>query len=163
LPIWIDETSGLTVSEIRARLQAQLNERPIALCAIDFVQLIRPERGRRYQNENEMFTQIANDLQEMCKVLGTPLLLLSQLNRESEKGKGDRPKLSQARGSGSLEQISNLGALLFREWLARKDRDDMRDRMELIVDKNRSGPSGTIKMRFIPYLMKFEEREGGDE
>ena len=157
LPIYFDEQGDLSVPEIGMRLKALMNERPVALWAVDYAQLIRSSQGHRYQNENEMFTRVANELQALVKSTRVPLLLLSQLTREPEKAAGDkRPRLYQCRGAGAWEQIADFGALIFREYLYKRDRADLENKAELIVDKNRSGPMGTINLRFTPYLMKFE-------
>ncbi len=158
LPIFIDESSGLTVADISMRLQSIAKDKPVALCVIDYVQLLRAPKGKRYSTENEKFEEIANDLQRMSKQSKIPLLLLSQLTRESEKATGDkRPTLSQCRGSGGWEQIANVGITLFREEMSRKGRPDLRGKCECIVAKNRSGPTGTIMLRYAAQMMQFSD------
>lgn len=158
LPIYIDDSASQTVASMRGKLQALKQERPLGLWAVDYGQLIRPNPKIRHSTENEMFTHIAHELQETAKQTGVPLVLLSQLNRESTKrGADQRPRLSDCRGAGAWEEIANVGALIYRESLVRKDRTDLLNKAELIVDKNRSGPSGNIPLEFIGYLMRFQD------
>lgn len=158
LPIFIDDSSGLTVPDISMRLQSIAKDKPVGLCVIDYVQLLEAPKGKRYSTENEKFEEIAKALQRMTKQSGIPLLLLSQLTRASENGNGDkRPTLSQCRGSGAWEQIANMGMLLFREELARKGRPDLLGKCECIVAKNRSGPTGTIMLRYAAQMMQFSD------
>ncbi len=164
LPIFIDDSSGLTVPDISMRLQSIAKDMPVALCVVDYVQLLRSPKGKRYSTENEKFEEIANDLQRMTKQSGIPLLLLSQLTRESEKANGDkRPMLSQCRGSGGWEQIANVGITLFREEMSRKGRPDLAGKCECIVAKNRSGPTGTIMLRYAAQMMQFSDPSGGQD
>ncbi len=159
LPIFVDDSSGLTVPDISMRLQALMQKQPVSLCVIDYFQLLRGNKGQRHNTENDMFTHIAHDLQLLSKRTGVPLLILSQLNRESEKGaQGSRPRLSQCRGAGAIEEIANVGGVIYREELTKRDRDDLRGKAELLIEKNRGGPSGTIDLVYLGYLTKFENR-----
>ncbi len=159
LPIFIDDTSGVTVADISMRLQALMQKRPVGLCLIDYFQLMRPLKGQRHATENDMYTHIAHDLQMVAKRTGVPLLILSQLNRESEKGVGGtRPRLSQCRGAGAIEEICNVGGVLYREEMQKRDREDLRGVASLIVEKNRSGPAGEIELVYLAALTKFENR-----
>ncbi len=157
LPIFFDDRSGLTVPEISMTLQALSNDKPVVLCVIDYVQLLRTPKGQRYSNLNEKFEQVTEDLQGMAKRNKIPLLLLSQLNRESTKGKDVRPALSQVRNSGTFEQIANVGLCLDRPELRQPSREDLRGRAIAIVEKNRSGPSGDIELRYLSSIMRFED------
>jgi replicative DNA helicase len=155
-PIYIDDSSGLRVGDMGMRLQSLAREQPVAACGIDFFQLLRPTKGRRFNNENEAFTEIGHDLQLLAKSTGIPLILLSQLNRESEKVQGDkRPRLSQCRGSGTIEEISDCGAVVFREEVYRKNREDLKGRGILIVEKCRNGPTGDIKLYYLAQYTLF--------
>ncbi len=157
LPIFIDDSSGLTTADIGMRLQSVANKQPVALCVIDYVQLLRGQKGKRYSTENERYEDIAVDLQNLSKRTGIPLLFLSQLNRESTKGADKRPSLSQCRGSGAWEQVANVGGVLFRESLSRPNRPELANTAELILEKNRGGPSGTINLRYEGPWMRFSD------
>jgi replicative DNA helicase len=88
------------------------------------------------------------------------MLLLSQLNRESEKVKGDnRPKISQARGAGIWEELAFVGACLYREVKSKPARNDLRNVAELILEKNRSGEDGTIPLKFEGWAMRFSDAD----
>lgn len=158
LPIIIDDRSSLTVPDIGMRLQALSNDQPIVLAVIDYVQLLRPPKGQRHSTLNEKFEQITEDLQAMTKRSKIPLLLLSQLNRESTKGKETRPKLSEVRNSGTFEQVANFGACLHRPGMS----EGRGDKAILICEKNRSGPSGDIELRYRPTIMRFEDPSNGN-
>lgn len=159
LPIYIDDTTGLTASDISSRVKA-LKDKP-ALVAIDYFQLLRStSRG----NGDERYTQIANDLQILAKETGIPLVILSQLSRDSSRrvaGKKDyRPQLEDFRGSGTIEQIANIGAFLFREELYEKDRNELKGLAEFIIRKNRDGQIGTAMLKFTGW--RFEFTDGSD-
>ena len=162
MPLYVDDTSSLTVAEMRVktnRIQDQ-SDKPIELVVADYAQLFKPPKGMRFGTENDKFTAIGEGVKGYCKETRIPMLLLSQLNRESERDKGNnKPRLAQARGAGIWEEISFVGACLFREWINKRERDDLREVAELLVEKNRSGPASTVKLRFQPWLMRFSEPE----
>lgn len=158
LPLYIEDSSGLTVADMRVKLLQVLRENPLMWFSVDYAQLIRGRRGKRYNSENDKFTDVGDDIQELVKSMKLGLILLSQLNRESEKSSGDnKPRLSQTRGSGKWEEIANVGACIHREYLRKREREDLRDVAELIVEKNRSGPSGIVRLRYVDWLMRFED------
>jgi len=154
LPLFIDDTSGLQVREIISRVDA-MKVKP-ALVGIDYFQLLRSSiRG----NSDERFTQVCNDLQVFSKETGIPLIVLSQLSRDSSKrvtGKKDyRPNLEDFRNSGTIEQIANIGAFLFREEMYDKEREDVKGVAEFIIRKNRDGETGTAMLRFVGWRFEF--------
>ena len=156
LPIYIDDSTGLKASDISSRVKA-LRDKP-AVVAIDYFQLLRStSRG----NGDERYTQVANDLQILAKETGIPLIILSQLSRDSSRrvaGKKDfRPHLEDFRGSGTIEQIANIGAFLFREELYDKDRPELRGVAEFIIRKNRDGEIGTAMLKFVGWRFQFED------
>jgi replicative DNA helicase len=120
---------------------------------------MRAEKASRSSNQDEKYTEICNGIQQLAKDTHIPFVVLSQLNREFEKasGKNKRPTLSQCRGSGSIEQITNVGICLFREEMYNKDREELRGLAEFIVEKNRDGEAKTLKMRFKGWLCRFED------
>jgi replicative DNA helicase len=160
LPLYIDDTAGLTPPDVRTKLMRVMQESPIEWAVIDYGQIMRPRQNKRFSNENAEYNSICDELQEIFKTLKKRLILLSQLTRRSENDKGGdkRPKLSDCLGSGAWERICNVGCLLYREGKEKPDRSDLRDVATLIVQKNRSGPEGDIALRFTPWLMKFEDR-----
>jgi|ERR1700722_1442421 len=162
LPLYIDDTSGLRVSDMRVKLNKILRDGPVGLIVADYAQLIKPPKGIRFNTENDKFTLVGEEIKILTKETGVPMLLLSQLNRESEKDRGDnRPKLSQARGAGIWEEIAFVGACLYREYLRKKERADLREQAEFLIEKNRSGSVANVKLRFQPWLMRFGQYDGG--
>lgn len=160
IPLYIDDSMGLRVADIRVKLNKIIRQRSLSLLIVDYAQLIRAPKGARFSTENDRITAVCEDLKALCKDTNLPLLLLSQLNRESEKVKGDsRPKLSQARGGGAFEEICYVGGCLYREWITKPDREDLRNKCELIIDKNRSGRSGSITLSWTPWCMRFGNTE----
>jgi replicative DNA helicase len=162
LPLTISDASDLTVADMASEVRRIERVQPVDLVVADYAQLFKP-RGKRYSTENEKFTEIGEDVKKSCKKTGKPILLLSQLNRDSEKTQGDnRPKLAQARGAGVWEEIAYVGGCLYREWLRKREREDLRTVAELLLEKNRSGEAGVVQLGFIPWLMRFtnpQERE----
>lgn len=158
MPIYIDDTSSLSVADMRVKINRIVAQRPLSLIVCDYAQLLKPPKGIRFSTENDKFTAIGEGIKHLCKETRIPMLLLSQLNRDSEKDKGDsRPKLSQCRGAGIWEEISFVGACLYREWLKKREREDLRDKAELLIEKNRSGPSRNVNLRFQGWLMRFSD------
>lgn len=156
MPLFIDDTMGLRVADIRVKLNRIMRERPVELLVIDYAQLIKAPKNQRFATENDRITSVCEDLKALCKDTRIPLLLLSQLNRDSEKDRGDnRPKLSQARGGGAFEEVCYVGGCLYREYARKPDREDLREQCDLIIDKNRSGRTGTIKLKWTPWAMRF--------
>jgi replicative DNA helicase len=177
LPIWIDDTPALDPLSMRAkirRIQAEFNrrrddgtwERRIGLVAIDYLQLMRGNGS--YGNREAEISDISRTLKQLAKELRVPVVALSQLNRAVEtRGKNKRPQLSDLRESGAIEQDADNIIFVYR--------DDYYDEMtelkgiaELIIAKQRSGPTGKVKVRFNPSYTRFDnlapgEYEGDDE
>lgn len=163
LPIYIDDTSCITVAEARVKLNAILRHHTVGLAVMDYAQLIKPPKGQRFGTENDKFYAVGEGIKAFSKDTGVPTLLLSQLNRMSETAKGDdRPKLSHCRGAGVWEEIAYYGACIYREFQKKPERDDLREVAKLLCGKNRSGPEIDIILRFIAWLMRFSDREGVD-
>lgn len=161
MPLYVDSGTGMTMADIRVKVNSvirQTSQRP--LVGIDYAQLIRGPKGKRFNSENDKFTDIGEDLKKLANDTGCPMLLLSQLNRESEKVKGDnRPKISQARGAGIWEELAFVGACLYREVKSKPARNDLRNVAELILEKNRSGEDGTIPLKFEGWAMRFSDAD----
>lgn len=160
MPLYIDDTAGLRIADMRVKINRITRTQPIALIVADYAQLIKAPKGQRFNTENDKFTAIGEEIKTLTKSTNIPMLLLSQLNRDSEKDKGDnRPKLSQCRGAGIWEEIAFLGACLYREYFRKRERADLEDKADFLVEKNRSGPVRSVPLRFQSWLMRFS----GDE
>ena len=157
LPMWVDDKARISVGEIRARCRYLQAQGGLGLVVIDYAQLLSPER--RHGNRNEDVASISGDVKALAKELGVPVLLLSQLNRLSERGEfgeGRRPRLSDLRESGSLEQDADVVMFLWRDPKA-VPRHDRRVECELIVAKHRGGPKGRTVLLFDGPRFRFSE------
>lgn len=165
LDIMIDDTPGITVTEIRAKARRMLHNKENGLIIIDYLQLLSAPSGI-YTNDSRatLVSEMSRGVKIMAKDLGVPVVALSQLSRKSEERVGKRPQLSDLRESGAIEQDADIVVLLDRslteEEAGRKDRPDS-GVTEFLIAKNRSGPTGYIPMFFMRESTKFVEIEQG--
>ena len=160
--IYIDPSATLTPLEVSARCRRLKAENPnLGLIIIDYIQLMQGS-GKSSENRQQEISYISRSLKSMALELKLPVIALSQLNRESEKGneKGARPKLSQLRESGAIEQDADLVLLLFRKYMTSHDPKDEKT-AELIVAKQRNGPIGNILLKFENNYARFENPPEG--
>jgi replicative DNA helicase len=158
-PLYIDDTAGINLMDIHAKLRRLQSERTLGLVILDYLQLMSG-RGR-FENRNQEISALSRGLKLMAKDLNVPMLVLSQLSRAPETRQGDhRPQLSDLRESGSIEQDADVVAFIFREEVYKPDREDLRGQAELILSKQRNGPVGKIQLVFLHALTKFENRTG---
>lgn len=156
-PIFIDDTAGVHLMDIHAKLRRLQAERKLGLVVVDYLQLMSG-RGR-FENRNQEISSISRGMKLLAKELAVPMLVLSQLSRAPETRQGDhRPQLSDLRESGSIEQDADLVAFIFREEVYKRDREDLRGLAELLLAKQRNGPVGKIDLVFLHHLTKFENR-----
>ncbi|MCF6177386.1 MAG: replicative DNA helicase [Victivallaceae bacterium] len=156
--IFIDPTGSLDVSELRSKARRLKAEHDIKLIAIDYLQLMKA-KGNSENRQNEV-AAISSGIKALAKELNIPILVLAQLNRDIEKsGAGALPKLSHLRESGSIEQDADVVAFLHRDRDQAKNRqdEDITQGLEslFIVEKNRNGQTGIVKMLFFPERMEF--------
>lgn len=156
-PLWIDDSGGLSILELRAkarRFKSKVNE--LGLIVIDYLQLLSGLDSR--VNREQQIAEISRGIKAMAKELNVPVIVLSQLNRESEKEKRD-PRLSDLRESGSIEQDADVVLMLNRPQ-ARKDEEggsaSNSERIDLILAKQRNGPTGKITLSFNREYTRFE-------
>ena len=162
--IFIDDTAGLTILELRAkarRLKAQQN---VQLIIVDYLQLLRSTSRRSQDNRQLEISEISAGLKGLAKELKIPIIVVAQLNRNPEirtgSGKGV-PRLADLRESGSIEQDADLVGLLVREeYYADSDeeRTELEGKAELIIAKQRNGPIGQVKLTFLKDFTRFEDR-----
>jgi len=156
-PLFIDDTAGAHLMDIHAKLRRLKSEHGLALVVIDYLQLMSG-RGR-YENRNQEISTISRGLKLLAKELRVPMLVLSQLNRAPETRPGDhRPQLSDLRESGSIEQDADLVAFIFREEVYKPNDESLRGLAELLVAKQRNGPTGKVNLVFLKEFTKFENR-----
>ena len=159
-PIFIDDSAGIKVSEIRAKCRRLKQENPnLGLIVIDYLQLID---GNGRENRQQAVSEISRQLKKLAKELGVPVLALSQLSRGLEQRQNKRPILSDIRESGSIEQDADIVAFLYRDDYHQKDeeepdkQDDLPDNVvEVIIAKNRAGARDTVKLLFKKEYNKF--------
>lgn len=156
--IFIDDTPGIRVSEIRAKSRRLMQERGgIGLIIIDYLQLIE---GSGRESRQQEVSEISRQLKKLAMELSVPVIAISQLSRSVEQRQDKRPILSDLRESGSLEQDADIVSFLYREDYYR-DEDGEEDEMEednvveVLIEKNRSGARGTVKLLFIKEYNKF--------
>jgi len=163
--IFIDDTAGIKVAEIRAKCRRLAKEQGgIGLIVIDYLQLIE---GTNHENRQQEVSDISRQLKKLAKELHVPVIALSQLSRGVEQRQDKRPVLSDIRESGSIEQDADIVGFLYREDYYDRDNDaddsnaDPRDNdenvgeVEVIIEKNRSGARGTVRLLFVKSYNKF--------
>jgi replicative DNA helicase len=162
-PIYIDDTPGISISEMRAKARRlQQSRGSLDLILVDYLQLMSGG-GKRYENRTQEVSAISRGLKALAKELNVPVIALSQLSRAPESRGGDhRPQLADLRESGSIEQDADLVMLIFREEVYKQDDPDLQGRAEIIIAKQRNGPIGRINLAFIKHSTRFESlAEGG--
>jgi replicative DNA helicase len=154
-PIFIDDTPALSVLEMRAKSRRLKSEYNIGLVVVDYLQLMRG-RTNAERREQEI-SEISRSLKAMAKELDLPVVALSQLNRSLESRPNKRPQLSDLRESGAIEQDADLICFLYRDEIYNKSDDNPRRGIaEVIVGKQRNGPTGTVDLTFIDKFTTFE-------
>lgn len=150
-PIFIDDTSGLTILELRAKARRLKAQYDIQLIAVDYLQLMESTHGENRQQEISI---ISRGLKSLARELSVPVIAVSQLNRSVESREGHRPRMSDLRESGSIEQDADVVVLLHREDYYDPEKKD--GTAELIIAKQRNGPVGVVKLTFLSSFMRFE-------
>ena len=172
LPIFVDESSSLTIPELRSKakkLDAELRKTPnskrstpnkLDCIFIDYLQLMdsnvfKEDKVRQVEYNSKNIKKLAKDL-------GIPIIAMAQLNRKIEERRGgkvefssNKPMLSDLKDSGSIEQDADMVMFIHREDAYKKKEEDKNNEAEIFVEKNRHGPTGSIKFRFVPHYMKF--------
>lgn len=154
-PIWVDDTPGLTIMDLRAKARRLKMQHDIRLIMIDYMQLMD---NPGVESRQQQISEISRGIKAVARELNVPVIALSQLNRGSENRDGHRPRMSDLRESGSIEQDADVIALLHREDYYRMSEPDfVPDNIaELIIAKQRNGPTGTVKLAFLNKSTRFE-------
>jgi replicative DNA helicase len=162
-PIFIDDTPGIALSEMRAKARRlKQSQGKLDLLIVDYLQLMSGG-GRRYENRTQEVSAISRGLKALAKELAVPVVALSQLSRAPESRGGDhRPQLADLRESGSIEQDADVVAFIFREEVYKQDDPDLQGKAELIIAKQRNGPTGRVKLAFLKNSTRFESLLDGD-
>lgn len=162
-PIYIDDTPGISVSEMRAKARRlKQSQGRLDLIIVDYMQLMSGG-GKRFENRTQEVSAISRGLKALAKELTVPVIALSQLSRAPESRGGDhRPQLADLRESGSIEQDADLVMFIFREEVYKQDDPELQGRAEIIIAKQRNGPIGKVRMAFLKSCTRFETLlEGG--
>jgi replicative DNA helicase len=155
VPIFIDDSGSLTVTEIRSRCRRLQSAEGLGAVFIDYLQLLRPNTTSRLQNSNDELSEICRVLKATAKDLQVPIVALAQLNRGVESRNDKRPMLSDLRDSGAIEQEADLVAFLYRDAYYNPESAAEPDLTEFIIAKQRNGPTGTVKLRFLQEYTLF--------
>ncbi|HZP78092.1 MAG TPA: replicative DNA helicase [Pseudolabrys sp.] len=172
LPFYVDETGGLSIAQLAARARRLKRQRGLDMIVIDYVQLLQGSNKRSSENRVQEITEITTKLKALAKELNVPILALSQLSRQVESRDDKRPQLSDLRESGSIEQDADVVLFVFREeyyhmmrkplesdrdkfaeWMAESDK--VHGKAEVIIGKQRHGPTGTVELQFDAAVTRF--------
>ncbi len=154
-PIYIDDTPALTTTEIRAKARRLHRENKLSLVVVDYLQLMRsPSKDKREQE----ISDISRSLKGIAKELGVPVIALSQLNRSVESRPDKRPMMSDLRESGAIEQDADIIAFIYRDEFYNSDSPD-KGIAEVIIAKQRNGPTGVVRLAFAPEFTRFDQLE----
>jgi replicative DNA helicase len=152
-PIYIDDSPGITVLELRAKARRMKAQFDIKLLILDYLQLMQgPARADSRQQE---ISEISRSLKALARELNIPLIAISQLSRAVEQRSDHRPQLSDLRESGAIEQDADLVMLLLREEYYNPT-DENKGMAEVIIAKQRNGPVGSLNLAFLGEYMRFE-------
>ncbi len=160
-PLFIDDTSGLSILQMRAKARRMSQQYGIKLFVIDYLQLLH-STSRRAENRQQEIADISSGVKSLAKELNVPVIVLAQLNREIEREKGRQPRLSDLRESGSIEQDADVVGLLYKP-KAGDDEDgggnpgeDEAVPVNLLIAKQRNGPTGDVSLTFLKRYTRFE-------
>lgn len=162
LPIYIDDTSSISVQELRAKCRRLKMEQGLDLIMVDYLQLMNADNVRRNENRQQEITQISRGLKGLAKEMNCPVLALSQLSRKAESREGGRPLMSDLRESGAIEQDADVVMLLHREDYYDKD-TERPNITKVIIAKHRNGPTGEVELYFEDYLTRFKDLNREDD
>ncbi|PLR78313.1 replicative DNA helicase [Bacillus sp. V3-13] len=155
--IYIDDTPGVRITDIRSKCRRLKQEHGLGMILIDYLQLILGS-GRSGENRQQEVSEISRSLKALARELQVPVIALSQLSRGVEQRQDKRPMMSDIRESGSIEQDADIVAFLYRDDYYDKESED-KNIIEIIIAKQRNGPTGTVKLAFVKEYNKFVNLE----
>jgi replicative DNA helicase len=158
LPLWMDDTPGLTMMELRAKARRLKSDQGLELVVVDYLQLMRS--GTKTESREQEISEISRSLKGLAKELKLPVIALSQLNRgvESRGNKDKRPQLSDLRESGAIEQDADTIMFIYRDEVYNPESTE-KGVAEIIIGKQRAGPTGTVRCTFRREFTRFENLE----
>lgn len=155
-PIFIDDTPGSTVLEIRAKARRMKSQHDIQLVVVDYLQLMQAHT--RSENRQQEISEISRSLKALAREIKVPVIAISQLSRAVEQRTGNRPQLSDLRESGAIEQDADVVIFLYREEYY-KPSEENRNKAEVVIAKQRNGPTGSVELFFFREWTRFENPE----
>ena len=155
--IFIDDTPGVRIGEIRSKCRRLKQEHGLGMILIDYLQLIQGD-GRSGENRQQEVSEISRSLKQLARELQVPVIALSQLSRGVEQRQDKRPMMSDIRESGSIEQDADIVAFLYRDDYYDKESEN-KNIIEIIIAKQRNGPVGTVQLAFVKEYNKFVNLE----
>ncbi|MDD5198579.1 MAG: replicative DNA helicase [Terrimicrobiaceae bacterium] len=167
--IFIDDTAGLSILELRAKARRMRDRHQIELVVIDYLQLLRSTTKRGQDNRQIEISEISNGIKALAKELDIPVIVLAQLNRNPDARTGSskgRPRMGDLRESGSIEQDADVVGLLVRSEVYEDDEEAKQEKAgeaELIIAKQRNGPVGDVPLTFLKEFTRFEDRSEARE
>ncbi|HEV2900531.1 MAG TPA: replicative DNA helicase [Pseudaminobacter sp.] len=173
IPLFIDQTGGISIAQLAARARRLKRQRGLDVIVIDYIQLMQGSSSKSSQNRVQEITEITTGLKALGKELGVPIIALSQLSRQVESRDDKRPQLSDLRESGSIEQDADVVLFVFREEYYLKNKEpkpgtleytqwetemnEVRGKAEVIIAKQRHGPTGTVSLAFTGEFTRFSD------
>lgn len=155
--IYIDDTSGVTATDIKAKCRRlMMEEKNLGLIIIDYLQLM--EGGGNTNDRNQQISQISRSLKGLARELDVPIIALSQLSRGVEQRNDKRPMLSDLRDSGAIEQDADIVMFIYRDEYYNRDDVNNKGKAEVIIAKHRNGPVGTVELLFQSNITKFKNK-----
>jgi replicative DNA helicase len=171
VPLYIDESGGLAISQLAARARRLKRQRGLDLIVVDYIQLLQGSGRKAAEGRVQEVTEITTNLKALAKELNVPIIALSQLSRQVESRDDKRPQLSDLRESGSIEQDADVVMFVFREEYYLKNKeprpgteehfkwqaemDAVLGKAEVIIGKQRHGPTGTVQLQFEANVTRF--------
>jgi replicative DNA helicase len=178
MKFFVDETGGLSIAQLMARARRLKRQRGLDLLVIDYIQLLQGSSRKSQDNRVQEITEITTNLKALAKELSVPIIALSQLSRQVENREDKRPQLSDLRESGSIEQDADVVLFVYREeyylqskeprpgteehakWMV--EMQMMHGKAEVIIGKQRHGPTGTVQLQFDGSVTRFSDLAPGD-
>jgi replicative DNA helicase len=158
--LFIDDSAGLSILQLRARARRLHQMHDIKLFVVDYLQLLHSTARRSQENRQQEISDISSGIKALAKELKAPVLVLSQLNREMERDKSRKPRLSDLRESGAIEQDADLVGLLYKPSAGEDDDGNMEEAdgapVNLLIAKQRNGPTGDVNLTFLKAYTRFE-------
>ncbi len=170
-PLYIDDSAGLTISQVRARARRLKQQHDVQLLVIDYMQLVRAPSRRADLSRQVEIADISAGIKALAKELKIPIIVLSQLNRQPEQREGGRPKLADLRESGAIEQDADVVGLLVRPEMyiddttdeGKQEKAEKEGEATLYIAKQRNGPTGDVLLTFLKEYTRFVDRAKVDE